>query len=255
GEVAQFSTETGPTSISREGQARLVTVNSQISERDLNSVVKDIEASLKGFTLPQGYTIEYGGQNADMVEAFGDLALALILAIILVYMVMSSQFESLVHPFIIMFSLPTTFIGVVAGLALTGRTFSVVTFIGVIMLAGIVVNNGIVLVDYINTLRRRGLTRTEAITKAGPTRLRPILMTTLTTVLGMLPLAFGTGEGAEAQAPMATAVIGGLLASTIFTLIFIPVVYTLIDDFGKWLKRKMRLDTENKTVAKGEVIS
>jgi len=254
GELADFTVATGPTTIGRENQTRLATVNSQISERDLNSVTKDIQTKLKDYTLPKGYTIEYGGQNADMMDAFGNLILALILAIILVYMVMASQFESLVYPFIIMFSMPTTFIGVTGALVITGRTFSVPTFIGVIMLAGIVVNNAIVLVDYINTLRRGGLERKEAIIAAGPVRLRPILMTTLTTALGMLPIALGIGEGAEAQAPMATAVIGGLAASTIFTLVFVPVVYTIIDDFGKWLKRIFRFGRKNKDV-KEEVVS
>lgn len=254
GELADFTIAIGPTTIGRENQTRIATVNSQISGRDLNSVMKDIQTKLHDYVLPQGYTIEYGGQNADMMDAFGNLILALILAIILVYMVMASQFESLVYPFIIMFSMPTTFIGVIGALAITGRTFSVPTFIGVIMLAGIVVNNAIVLIDYINTLRKRGMEREEAIIKAGPVRLRPILMTTLTTALGMLPIAFGVGEGAEMQAPMATAVIGGLTASTIFTLVFVPVMYTVIDDFGKWLKRFLRFGRKNKAV-KGEVVS
>jgi len=251
GDIARLIMETGPTQIDRENQSRVATVNSQISGRDLKSVVRDIQKELKDYPLPKGYSIKYGGANQDMVEAFGSLGFALILAVILVYMVMASQFESLVHPFIIMFSMPTTFIGVVAGLVITGRTFSVPTFIGVIMLAGIVVNNAIVLVDYINTLRRRGLERKEAITKAGPVRLRPILMTTLTTVLGMLPIAIGLGEGAEAQAPMATAVIGGLMASTVFTLVFVPVVYTIVDDLGQWLKRILRIGSKQKQV-KGE---
>lgn len=241
GEVAEFKIATGPTNISRENQTRVAQVNAQLSGRDLKSVTQDIQDKLKDFSLPKGYTMEIGGESKEMMEAFGSLGLAFILAVILVYMVMASQFESLVYPFIIMFSMPTTFIGVVAGLAVTGRTFSVPTFIGVIMLAGIVVNNGIILVDYINTLRRRGMDRKTAITTAGPVRLRPILMTTLTTVLAMLPLAIGIGEGSEMQAPMATAVVGGLLVSTVFTLVFVPVVYTIVDDFGNWFKRKLHL--------------
>jgi len=156
---------------------------------------------------------------------------------------------------VIMFSIPTMIIGVIGGLALTGRSFSVTTFIGLIMLTGIVVNNAIVLVDYINVLRRRGLSRNEAITKAGPIRLRPVLMTALTTILGMVPLALGIGEGAETQAPMATAVVGGLSTSTIFTLIFVPVMYTIIDDFGQWLRRVFRLGAKKKSISEGEVIS
>jgi HAE1 family hydrophobic/amphiphilic exporter-1 len=153
-------------------------------------------------------------------------------------MVMAAQFESLLHPFTIMFSLPLAFTGSALGLVLTGRALSVPAFIGVIMLAGIVVNNAIVLVDYINTLRGRGMDRLEAILKAGPTRLRPILMTTLTTILGLIPLALGIGEGAEAQAPMATVVIGGLTTSTILTLVIIPVIYTLFDDISIKFRRK-----------------
>lgn len=246
GEVADFNVELGPTEIVRENQTRIVTVNSQLSGRDVGSVSKDIQAKLANFPLPEGYTVEFGGENKDMQESFGSLGMALILAIILVYMVMASQFESLVHPFVIMFSMPTMFIGVITALAITGRTFSVPTFIGVIMLAGIVVNNAIVLIDYINTLRRGGMERNQAITTAGPVRLRPILMTTLTTVLAMFPIALGIGEGAEAQAPMATAVVGGLLVSSVFTLVFIPVVYTLVDDFGKWLRRILRFEKRNK---------
>jgi len=143
------------------------------------------------------------------------------------------------YPFIIMFTMPTTLIGVIVGLAITGRELSVPTFIGIIMLAGIVVNNAIILVDYINVLRRRGLERNEAILTAGPIRLRPILMTSLTTILALLPTALGIGVGAEVAAPMATAVVAGLLVSSVFTLVLIPVVYTLFDDLGNWTRRKI----------------
>ncbi len=237
-EVAQLSKVNGPTAIKRENQARVVNVTADVTGRDLGTVTTEIQQVLKKVNLPNGYMIEYGGQNKEMMESFASLGLALLLSIVLVYMVMASQFESLMHPFVIMFSLPTTFIGIVAGLAVTGRSLSVPAFIGVIMLAGIVVNNAIVLVDYINTLRREGLAREDAIVKAGPTRLRPILMTTLTTVLGLIPLTLGLGEGAESQAPMATVVVSGLTMSTLFTLVFVPVIYTIMDDAGEWVKRK-----------------
>lgn len=237
-EVAQMSRVNGPTAIQRENQARVVNVTADLTGRDLGTVNAEIDLALKKVNIPQGYMIESGGQNEQMMESFASLGLALLLSIVLVYMVMAAQFESLMHPFVIMFSLPTTFIGVVAGLAATGRSLSVPAFIGVIMLAGIVVNNAIVLVDYINTLRREGLAREEAIVKAGPTRLRPILMTTLTTVLGLVPLTLGLGEGAETQAPMATVVVSGLTTSTLFTLVFVPVIYTIMDDAGEWVKRK-----------------
>ncbi|HNR05049.1 MAG TPA: efflux RND transporter permease subunit [Bacillota bacterium] len=236
-EIADIKMEKGPISITREGQERYVTVSSDVFGRSTGDVNKDISERLDEMLLPPGYSIKYGGEAEQIADAFSSLTLALLLAIVLVYMVMAAQFESLLHPFTIMFSLPLAFTGSVLGLVLTGRALSVPAFIGVIMLAGIVVNNAIVLVDYINTLRGRGMDRLEAILKAGPTRLRPILMTTLTTILGLIPLALGIGEGAEAQAPMATVVIGGLTTSTVLTLVIIPVIYTLFDDVSVKLRR------------------
>lgn len=243
-QVADLAVNLGPTSIKREENARVVTVSAENVGRDLGSVTEDIKKALADFRLPPDYVLEYGGQNKEMMESFVSLAQALLLAVVLVYLVMAAQFESFLYPFIIMFSLPTTFIGVVAGLALTGRAFSVNAFIGVIMLVGIVVSNAIVLVDYINILRERGQERRQAILTAGHTRLRPILMTTLTTVLGMIPLALGIGEGAEAEAPLATVVVGGLTTSTLLTLVFVPVVYTLFDDLRgwRWIKAKLGRD-------------
>ncbi|MFA7216332.1 MAG: efflux RND transporter permease subunit, partial [Bacillota bacterium] len=237
-EVADVTIGEGPSSINRADQVRVVTVSSGIFGRDLNSVMRDIKAGIAGYPLPDGYVIEYGGENQEMVEAFTSLAKALGLAIILVYMIMASQFESLVYPFIIMFSVPFALTGAIGGLVLTGRSLNVASFLGIIMLTGIVVNNAIVLVDYINTLRSRGTERNEAILKAGPVRLRPILMTTLTTILGLIPMALGLGEGAELQAPLSTAVIGGLLFSTVLTLVVIPVMYTIVDDMGSKVRRK-----------------
>lgn len=238
--VAEVRSDRGPAKITREDQVRTLTVNSQILGRDLGSVMRDIQERVAAeVQVPRGYTIEYGGEMEEMVDAFSSLLLALALAIILVYMVMASQFESLMYPFIIMFTMPTTLIGVIVGLAITGRELSVPTFIGIIMLAGIVVNNAIVLVDYINVLRRRGLERNQAILTAGPIRLRPILMTSLTTILALLPTALGIGVGAEVAAPMATAVVAGLLVSSVFTLVLIPVVYTLFDDLGNWIRRQI----------------
>ncbi|KUO52051.1 MAG: multidrug ABC transporter [Desulfitibacter sp. BRH_c19] len=238
--IAEIKADRGPASITREDQVRTFTVNSQILGRDLGSVMTDIEQKVAAeIQLPRGYTVHYGGEMEEMINAFSSLLLALALAIVLVYMVMASQFESLMYPFVIMFTMPTTLIGVILGLAITGKEFSVPTFIGLIMLAGIVVNNAIVLVDYINVLRRRGIERNEAILSAGPIRLRPILMTSLTTVLALLPSALGIGEGAEAMAPMAIAVVTGLSVSSIFTLVLIPVMYTLLDDLGNWARRKI----------------
>ncbi len=249
-QVADFDIVKGPVQIIRDNQVRSANVSADITGRDLKSVMQDVTSQMNKLELPAGYTVEYGGEQKEMQEAFGDLALALILAIILVYMIMAAQFESLMHPFVIMFSMPLALVGAVFGLFITGRTFNVPAFIGIIMLAGIVVNNAIVMVDYINRLRRNGRERKEAILEAGPVRLRPILMTALTTVLAMVPLAVGIGEGSEAQAPMATVVVGGLLVSTFLTLVVIPVMYTLIDDFGSWVKRKI-----SRIVSKDETIS
>lgn len=231
-EVADISVEKGPMSITRKNQGRIVTVTSQIVGRDLGNVTKDIQTKLKSIVMPEGYYLEFGGERKEMIDAFQSLFMALILGIILVYMIMASQFESLLHPFVIMFSVPLAFTGAFFALLVMRRTLNVASFIGIIMLTGIVVNNAIILVDYINVLRKRGLDREDAILKAGPTRLRPILMTTLTTVLGMLPLAISRGEGHELSTPMATAVIGGLTFSTLLTLVVVPVFYTIFDGFS-----------------------
>lgn len=255
GDLIRTKTDIGPTQIDRENQSRIATVTSQLSGRDLGSVTTDIQNKLQDFNLPQGYSLEFGGENAEMMEAFGSLGMAFILGMILTYMVMAGQFESLIHPFVIMFTVPTMFIGSIGGLVITGRSFSVNAFIGMIMLVGIVVNNGIVMVDYINVLRRRGLGMAEAVKKAGPVRLRPVLMTALTTSMAMVPLALGIGEGAEMQAPMATVVVGGLITSTVFTLVFVPVMYTIIEDFSNWVKRKLGMGSTTKPATEGEVLS
>ncbi len=239
-EVMNFEEEIAPMSINRYNQVRSASVEAQVVERTQGEVMEDIIAELEGgLQLPEGYNIDYEGEFQMMEDAFDDLALALLLAIFLVYMIMAAQFESLLHPFIIMFALPQTFTGVALALFLTGRSLSVPAFIGVIMLAGIVVNNGIVLVDYINKLREMGRGCREAVLEAGPVRLRPIMMTTLTTVLAMFPMALGFGSGAELRTPMATVVIGGLLFSTLVTLIVVPVVYTLVEDLKVWAWAKL----------------
>jgi len=238
GEVADISVSRGPVSISRENQIRTITITGQLSGRDMGSVSEDIAAALSTYQLPDNYTYEMGGQQEEMMSAFSDLYLALGLAVILVYMVMASQFESLIHPFVIMFSMPIGFAGAFLGLFITGKPLSVMAVIGIIMLAGIVVSNAIVLVDYINVRRRIYHEDVrEAIVNAGPIRLRPIIMTTLATVLAMLPLSLGIGEGSELQAPMAIVVIAGLLFSTLVTLVLIPVMYSIADDFAKKFRR------------------
>ncbi|MDQ2085679.1 efflux RND transporter permease subunit [Herbivorax sp. ANBcel31] len=243
GELVEIKMEEGPISISRRNQTRYVTVSSDLYDRDVGSVNSEIEERLETLNLPDGYYIQIGGENEQIVESFESLAKALMLSILLIYMVMAAQFESLSQPLIVMFSVPLAFSGAALGLFITGRTFNVASFIGVIMLSGIVVNNAILLIDYINKLRKRGMERNDAIIKAGPTRLRPILMTTLTTVLAMIPLSLGIGEGAEIQAPLATVVIFGLALATMLTLLVIPVIYTLFDDIRKKMEvRSKRLE-------------
>ncbi|SDY73118.1 efflux RND transporter permease subunit [Tindallia californiensis] len=238
-QVASIQIAEGPISISREDQQRTATVSSQLNDRDLGSVMGDIQEKLEDYSMPEGYMLEAGGEFEQIQEVFMDMALAISMAIILVYMIMASLFESLMHPFTIITSLPLAFSGGFLALFVTGRTLSVPALIGFLMLSGIIINNGIVLVDYINTLRSQGKERREAIEIAGPVRLRPILMTTLTTVLAMFPMALGIGEGAETQAPMATAVIGGLLLSTVLTLLVTPVIYTITDDISLVVKNKL----------------
>ncbi len=232
-QIATFELAQGPVQIIREDQVRKAEVTADLLNRDLNSVMTDIQTSIGQMNLPAGYEITFGGENEEMMESFASLAVALLLAIILVYAVMAVQYESFFNPFVIMFSIPTCIIGVVFGLLLTGRSFSITAFIGVIMLVGIAVANAIVYVDYLKRLRERGMERDEAIAEAGRVRLRPILMTAFTTILAMLPMAIGLGEGAELIAPLATVVIGGLLASTLITLVLVPVVYSIFDDWGQ----------------------
>ncbi|NLV92473.1 MAG: efflux RND transporter permease subunit, partial [Firmicutes bacterium] len=192
-------------------------------------VMQQVSSLLEDMDLPDGVLVEFGGQDQLMTEAFQQLALTLVLGIVLVFMVMAAQFESLLQPFAIMFTLPLAFIGVAGGLWIGNLSLNVPGLIGIILLAGIVVNNGIVLIDYVNVLRSRGMPRNAAIAEAGRVRLRPILMTSLTTILGMLPLALATGEGSEMQKPIAMAVIGGLTVATVLTLVVIPVVYSILD--------------------------
>ncbi len=264
--VADLTVEMGPAEILRADQERVAVVSANLEGRSLSEVVDDIEAVIRDMDYPPDYHVKIGGQNEERKRSFESMQLAILLAVFLVYLVMASQFESLIHPFVIMFSIPFGLVGVVWMLLATGQTVSVVVLIGLIMLAGIVVNNAIVLIDYINALRRdRGMAKREAIERACQVRLRPILMTTSTTVLGLLPMALGifdfrpfvgsvesglanvlpggalqyvmgamnvvfpVGQGAEIRAPMAITVIGGLVISTLVTLVLIPTLYSLVD--------------------------
>jgi len=230
-QIAEFKRDEGPTLINRENQSRRISVTANTAGRDLGSIVSDIQDRIKPVmrNLPPGYFVEIGGQYEEMEDAFITLGQAFLLAILLVYMIMASQFESLSHPFTIMFTIPLAFIGVAFALLVTGNTINTAVIMGFIMLAGIAVNNGIVMVDYINQLRNKGVEIHEAIVQAAKTRLRPVLITALTTILGMIPMALSTSEGAEMRAPMAITVIGGLVTTTILTLVIIPTAYSIVD--------------------------
>ena len=244
-EIASFELSTGPVQIDREDQTRQGTISCDLLNRDLNSVTKDIQAGISALKLPAGYSIDFGGENEQMMEAFSSLLLALIMAVLLVYVVMVVQYESFRDPFVIMFALPGAVIGIVLALLVTQRAFSVNAFIGIIMLIGIAVANAIVFVDYLKQRLEAGMERTEALLETGRVRLRPILMTALATILAMIPLAIGLGEGSETNAPLATVVIGGLIAATFVTLFLVPVVYSILDDWGQKFKKKSAPNTED----------
>jgi hydrophobic/amphiphilic exporter-1 (mainly G- bacteria), HAE1 family len=232
--IAHLSVGEGPSEIRRIDGKRVALVEANIGGGSLGAAVEAVQKTLgEGIDWPSYMDFQITGQNQEWERSRGSLYLALGLSLFLVYVIMASQFESLVQPLIIMFTIPMAFVGTVIGLKILGINLSVVVFLGMIMLAGIVVNNAIVLVDYTNTLRGRGMELKDALVKAGHVRLRPILMTTATTVLGLLPMAFGVGDGAEIRTPMAIAVIAGLLTSTFLTLLIIPTIYYLVALVGE----------------------
>jgi len=230
--------ETGPVSVERKNQERIQRVYAE-TEVTLSEAVGNVQARVGEIEVPKDFAVGFGNEVEEQAKSFRELQLVLILAIVLVYTVMASQYESLRDPFIIIFSIPLAAIGVVGMLLLTGTAFSMQAYIGVIMLAGIVVSNAILLVDYTNTLRQRdSMPLRQAIETAGRHRLRPILMTSACTALGLVPMALGIGEGAELQAPLARVVIGGLITSTLITLVFVPAMYTLFEEGWRGIFRK-----------------
>ena len=243
--VADVRLVDGPSEIRRIGQKRTGVVSANLAGRDMGAAAADVRQALTAVAFPATATAQLSGQEEERAEAQRSLALAMALAVFLVYLVMASQFESFLHPFVIIFTLPLGAIGVIGALAVTGRTINVVAMIGAVMLAGIVVNNAIVLVDAVNQRRRAGMSQVEALVAAGSDRLRPILMTSATTILGLLPMAIGLGEGAELRAPLAITVIGGLTVATLLTLFVIPVVYSLLD------RRKDEAGAEESVTADG----
>jgi len=230
-QIATVSRAEGPVRITRENQSRMISVTANIAGRDLGSVISDIKKRIAPIerTLPSGYFMEFGGQYEEMQQAFLIMAGAFLLASLLVYMIMASQFESFKYPLIIMFTIPLALIGVVLALLIAGKPINLPVLIGFVMLGGIAVNNGIVMVDYINQLKRKGVEIKEAILQASSVRLRPVLITAFTTILGMLPMALSTSAGSEMRAPMAITVVGGLFATTFLTLFIIPIIYSLFD--------------------------
>lgn len=247
-EVADITLKDSALAIDRINQQRYITVNATIVGRDINSVKTDLQPILNEYNFPEGYSYEFTGILETMEESYSNLILVLIVAVLLVYMIMASQFESLIYPFIVMFSIPLAITGGIFGLFITGNTLSVTAMMGFIMLVGMVVNNAIVLIDCTNQLlnNNEDMTCNEALIEAGPNRLRPILMTTLTTIIGLIPMALATSEGTEMQRPLAISVIFGLAISTLVTLIFIPVLYSTVDRIRfRNMKRRKKIKSGN----------
>ncbi|OGP80760.1 MAG: acriflavin resistance protein [Deltaproteobacteria bacterium RBG_16_64_85] len=237
-EMVSTNMSNTPSEINRQDLTRQVVISANLDGLPLGEAMNKVKAIASRMKLAPGYRVVFSGEGEDMVESFGYMAEALLLAVIFVYLILAAQFESFIDPFAIMLSLPLSIVGMAGMLFLTGDTINIMSLIGLIMLMGLVTKNAILLVDYAKVLRARGMGRAEAVITAGRTRLRPILMTTLAMIFGMLPLALALGAGAEMRAPMARAVIGGLITSTFLTLLVVPVVYTLLDDFGDWIRRR-----------------
>jgi HAE1 family hydrophobic/amphiphilic exporter-1 len=247
-EVANVVPGTGPSSIRRRDLVREVRISANTDGRPLQEVSNDIDAAGRKFNLPAGYDIVAGGDTEELVRMFSDMFRALFLAVVFIYLILASQFGSFTHPLAIMLSLPLSLFGVAVILFVTHDTLNIMSMIGLIMLMGLVTKNAILLVDFTNQARRTGVPRHKALIQAGTTRLRPIVMTTLAMIFGMLPLAFAIGAGAEMRAPMARAVIGGLITSTLLSLLVVPVVYTFLDDFKPsrawaWMTRRKPAET------------
>jgi len=230
--VANVVATTGPSEIHRADQTRVAVVSANLRDIDLGAAMREVQAMVSEQPLGAAVGMHIGGQGEELAESARSLVFAFGLAIFLVYLVMASQFESLLHPFVILFTIPLALVGAVLALLLSGKPISVVVFIGLILLVGLVTKNAIILIDKVNQLREAGVPKREALVEGARSRLRPIIMTTLCTLFGFLPLAVAMGEGAEVRAPMAITVIGGLLVSTLLTLLVIPVVYDLMDRKG-----------------------
>ncbi len=254
GQVAKATVGTGPRQIQRQNRQRYNDIGGRVVDRSQSEVMADITKALNAVHFPPGSYWEFSADQLQAQKDYAGLGVSVFLAIALIYMLLATQFESFVYPLIVLCSVPLCAIGMVLGLFLTGRSFGLTAFIGLLMLIGIVVKNGILLVDYTNQLRHRGMPRDEAVLTAAPTRLRPILMTTLAAILGMLPLALGIGTGSEMYVPLAPAVIGGLATSTLLTLFIVPTVYTIFDDLIRKF-RKPSLDLERPTLVEPSIVA
>jgi HAE1 family hydrophobic/amphiphilic exporter-1 len=233
GQVATIEQSTGPSQINRRDRQRYVAIQSEITGRALGDVVRDIQQQTAAIQLPAGFKITFTGDTEAQEQTFREILGALLLSVLL----MVALYESLLSPFVVMLSLPLAVVGAIVGLWISGDTLNMMSMIGMIMLMGLVGKNAILLVDYTNTLRRRGEERDVALLHAGPTRLRPILMTTAAMITAMMPAALRLGEGAEMRAALAVVVIGGLLSSTLLTLVMIPAIYTIVDDLQSLVAR------------------
>jgi HAE1 family hydrophobic/amphiphilic exporter-1 len=237
-DVARVELGTAPAQIDRKNLQRIVTISGSTSpELSIAEASAKIRAEVAQMQLPPGYSVQLGGETESLEETAGYVLEAIVLAVLLIFLILASQFESFTQPFAIMLSLPLSLVGVLLALLITNDTLNMMSMIGVIMLMGLVTKNAILLVDNANQRRREGQDRMSALIDAGAVRLRPIMMTTLAMIFGMLPIALALGEGGGFRAPMARAVIGGLITSTLLTLVVVPVAYTYFDDIGGWVKR------------------
>ncbi|MDI6772134.1 MAG: efflux RND transporter permease subunit, partial [bacterium] len=251
-QLATVTGAPGPTQIQRRNRERIITVAGNISGRDVGATMRDVRSAVLAERLPRGFSIAFGGEFQDQQESFAQLFTGFLMSLVLVYMVMASQFERLLEPFLIMAAVPFALVGVVAALLLTGTTLNVQSGLGTIVLVGIAVNNAIVLMTYSLQLQGEGVPLREALARAGQRRLRPILMTTLSTVFGLLPLAIGFGEGSEMQSPMARAIVGGLITSSIGSLLLIPALYVLLDRAAQWVRGRDRRAVPEGVVEPGD---
>jgi HAE1 family hydrophobic/amphiphilic exporter-1 len=235
--IVKIQEGSGPSVINRIDRQRAVTIFASLEGKPLGDAMQELN-DIASRILPPDYSPKYQGMADTMKESFGYLLFALFLGIVMAYMILAAQFESFVHPIIVLLSMPLSFIGAFGALFITGRTINIFSMIGLILLMGLVKKNAILLVDYTNVLRERGMSKREAILHAGPVRMRPILMTTVAMIFGMLPVAIGVGEGAETRSPMGIAVIGGLITSLFLTLVVVPAAYDIFDDWQEYFKKK-----------------